>query len=173
WGPAFQFHGVVAVARAGELEYARGFGVARPQTGTPNGPGTRFRVGMLTEQFTAALVLELRDAGELSLDDPLTRYVPEMASAQGVTIAHLLAHRSGLPSYTGAPGFGEWKTESQDIEQMLARWSTLAPSFEPGSASESSNTGYYLLGVIIERVTGRPYAEMLKTKLFDPLEMRA
>jgi len=173
WGPTFAFHGVVVVARAGEIKFARGFGVARPQTGTPNGPGTRFRLGMLTEQFTAALVLQQRDAGLLTLDDPITMYVPELTRAEGVTIGHLLAHRSGLPNYTQTATFHEWKASPQRAETMLARFAAWEPGFEPGARFEPSNTGYYLLGVIAERVGGAPYPELLHASIFEPLGMRA
>lgn len=173
WGPAFQFHGVVVVARAGEVLYARGFGVAKPDTGTPNGPGTRFRVGMLTEQFTAAALLELRDAGVLSLHDPVTRFIPELHHAEGVTLEHLLLHRSGLPNYTDLPGFHAWKSESQSESRMMARLAELQPTFTPGSGFLPSNTGYFLLGVVLSRVTGRSYGDLLETSFFGPLDMRA
>lgn len=190
WGPTFRFHGVIVVARDGEVAFARGFGVARPGTGTPNGPGTRFRIGMLTEQFTAAAILRLRDEGKLALHDPVAKFfrgpsgpewLPAFPHAQDITVEQLLAHTSGLPNYTETPGFHVWKAVPHTTDQMLARivstpgsrhgWMGL--EFDPGTAFDPSNSGYFVLGAIIERVTGLSYGEALDQLFFTPAGMQA
>jgi len=173
WGPAFRFHGVIVVGRRGLVEYARGFGVARPETGTPNGPGTRFRLGMLTEQFTAAAILQLRDRGLLELDEPIAKFLPEVPGSEAITIEHLLSHRSGLPDYTSVPGFDDWKSSAHGTGAMIERIAELPRHARPGETFHPSNSGYYLLGAIVERVTGQSLRDYMSEAVLEPIGMRA
>lgn len=171
YGPAFKFHGVVLVARQGQVLLARGFGLADPVTVTPNTASTRFRLGLLTEPFTALAVLQLREEGLLELDDTLDRFLPELPWADRITVRELLSHRSGLPNYTDAPYFHVWKAEHHRTDQMLERLGTLRLELPPGSATSPSNTNYFLLGAIIERVTGLGYGQYMAAEVFEPAGM--
>ncbi len=171
YGPTFRFHGVVLVARGGEVLYEQAFGTADAQTGEPNTVRTRFRLGLLTEPFTATAVLQLRDEGLLELDDTLDHYLPELPRGNQVTIRDLLSHRSGIPNYTDSPSFPVWKAEYHNTSAMLERLAKLPLEFVPGTATAPSNSNYYLLGAIIERITGASYGEHMAEQLFGPTGM--
>ncbi len=171
WGPAFRFHGVIVVARDGDVKYSRAFGVKDPATGGLNTPRTRFRLGLLTEQFTAVAILQLRDAGILELDDPVSRFIPEFPRGNEITIEHLLRHESGLPNYTDFPYFHTWKNQPHTTEEMLARIAAEPLEFDPGTDFSPTNSGYYVLGAIVERVSGKPYGRYVEEHIFAPLDM--
>jgi CubicO group peptidase (beta-lactamase class C family) len=171
WGPTFQFHGAVLIARDGEVKYNRGFGVADPATGLPNGPGTRFRLGLLTEQFTAAAIMQLRDEGLLELDDAVSNYLPEFPPGNLITLEQLLDHTSGLPNYTDFPYFEVWKAEHHTTDDMLRRLGAFELEFDPGSQFEPTNSGYYVLGAIIERITGSSYGDYVTEHVLRPAGM--
>lgn len=172
FGPTFVFHGAILVARDGEVEYAKGFGVAEPSKQTANTPATRFRIGMLTEQFTAVAILQLRDAGMLDLDDPVSRHLPGYPNGRRITIQQLLDHSSGIPNYTDLPNFQDWKLRPHTTEQIVGRFSELPLEFQPGTDFAPTNSGYFLLGAIIERTSGMSYAEYMQRYVFEPLGMK-
>jgi CubicO group peptidase (beta-lactamase class C family) len=132
---------------------------------------TRFRLGLLTEPFTATAVLQLRDEGLLRLDDTIDRWLPELPHGNRITVRDLLSHRSGIPNYTDSPSFPQWKAEPHRTEEMVARLARLRLEFEPGSATAPSNSNYYLLGAIIERTTGLGYGEHMAEQVFRPAGM--
>jgi CubicO group peptidase (beta-lactamase class C family) len=171
YGPTFKFHGVVLVARGGRVLYQRGFGAADSRTGAPNTLFTRFRLGLLTEPFTATAVLQLRDEGLLRLDDTIDRWLPELRHSNQITVRDLLSHRSGIPNYTSSPSFPQWKAEPHDTDTMVARLAKLPLEFSPGSATAPSNSNYYLLGAIIERITGESYGAHMAEHVFRPAGM--
>jgi CubicO group peptidase (beta-lactamase class C family) len=173
WGPAFEFHGVVLVARDGQIEYVRGFGQADAKTGRANQAATRFRLGLLTEPFTATAILQLRDQGLLDLDDPVAKFAPEYPEGHRITIEQLLSHTSGIPNYTDFPYFHSWKDQPHTTEQMLRRFGPEPLEFEPGTGFAPTNSGYYLLGAIIERISGLAYGEYLEQHIFEPAGMHA
>ena len=168
---AGRFAGTALVAEGGEILYQRGVGEADRSWGVPNSPDTRFRIASLTKQFTAALVLQLVEAGEVALDAPVTRYLPDYPAAQGdrVTVHHLLSQTSGIPEHLGLPGFEDMKRRPYVPDSFLTVFSGLPLDFEPGSQFSYSNSNYYLLGVIVEHVTGQPYADALRERLLAPL----
>ena len=137
------FHGAALVAQGDTVVYARGFGEANRKKGTPNTPDTQYLIGSLTKQFTAALVLTLVRDGLVRLDAPITRYLPNYTGEGGdrITIHHLLAHRSGLPS------FADVRAAAGGSEEAVPLHGT------PGTQYAYSNAGYILLGVIVEAVT--------------------
>ena len=168
---------VVAVATNGKVAFIKGYGLADLEQRTPMTEKTVLRIGSVTKQFTAALVLKLADQGKLSLDDTLTRYVPDFPRGGEVTIRQLLSHTSGVMSYTNPRVMSQLKDAGRrewTIKDLVARISTLTPlyEFDPGAGWSYSNSGYMLLGAIIEKVTGKSYAEALKAELLDPLELR-
>lgn len=151
--------------------YERGFGEANRAWGIANAPDTRFRIASVTKQFTAALVLQLVEEGLVDLDAPLTQYLPDYPAAQGdrVTIHQLLSHTSGIPEHVGAPGFADLMRDPVEPDSFLSVFSGRTLDFEPGSAYRYSNSGYYVLGVLVERVTGQSYASALRERLLAPL----
>ena len=165
------FNGTVLVAEGGELVYAAGVGDADKSWGIPNTTETKFRIASLTKQFTAALVLRLVEAGEIDLDAPISTYLPDYPAAQAdrVTVHHLLSHTSGVPEHTSRPDIGEIMRRSYAPDAFVTLFSDLPLDFEPGSAFRYSNSGYYLLGVIVERVTGERFAVALRDRLLAPL----
>lgn len=165
------FNGAVLVAEDGEPIYEAGFGDAVMEWDVPNTPDTKFRIGSVTKQFTAALVLQQVEEGTIDLDGTIRDYLPEYPAGQGdaVTIHHLLSHTSGIPSYTGFPDMEAFKRDPFEPDSFITRFQDLELEFEPGSEWRYSNSGYYLLGVILERVTGTPYDELLRERLLAPL----
>lgn len=171
YGPAFKFHGTIVVARKGEVLFAKGFGLADADAEIANSPTTRYRLGLLTEPLTATAIMQLRDAGLLDLDDTIDRFLPEFPRARRITVRHLLTHRSGVPNYTDAPFFHTWKAQPHSTDAMLSRLAKFRPEFAPGRATSPSNSNYYLLGAIIERVVGMPYGEYMQEHVFAPAGM--
>jgi len=171
YGPTFKFHGVIVVARAGEVLYQQGFGQADASTGEPNTVDTRFRLGLLTEPLTATAILQLREEGQLQLDDTIERFLPEFPRSNRITIRDLLVHRSGIPNYTNGPFFHEWKGTYHSTAAMLERLGKLRPLFAAGTGTLPSNSNYYLLGAIIERISGQSYGEYMATHVFEPAGM--
>lgn len=168
---ARQFSGSVLAAEGDRIVYEGGVGEADRSWHVPNGPDTRFRIASVTKQFTAALVLQLWEEGLLDLDAPLTRALPGYPAAQGdrVTVHQLLSHTSGIPEHVGAEGFDAVMRDPVAPADFLALFSDRPLDFEPGSAYRYSNSGYVILGVLIERLTGQSYAEALQTRLLAPL----
>lgn len=171
-----QFNGSVLVAQNGEVVYEKGFGYANMEWSIPNSPDTKFRIGSVTKQFTAVMILKLVEAGEVSLDGKITDYLPDYPAEIGdqVTIHHLLTHTSGIPSYTGLPGFmAENSRDPYTPEELVAVFASLDLEFEPGSDWRYNNSGYFLLGRIIEEVTGTPYDQVLYEMVLEPLGLDA
>jgi N-acyl-D-amino-acid deacylase len=164
----------VGVMRDGKLAYASAFGSADLEKGTPLDTHSVFNLASVSKQFTAFALLLLEHQGRLSLDDPLVRHVPELAaSAQGVTLRHLLLHTGGLRDYIGllamrGRGVGDSATSH---EALVALARQRAPDFQPGLKYEYSNTGYFLLGIVIERVSGQTMAQFAGEHIFGPLGM--
>ena len=165
------FNGVALVAEGDRVLYQKGFGEAEMAWHVPNTPATRFRIASVTKQFTAALALQLVESGEMELDAPVTRYWPEYPAAQGdrVTVRQLLNHTSGIPSYTGLPDFQNAQRVPHTPEETLAEVWEMPLEFEPGTQYRYNNSGYVLLGALVERATGQPYDVALRERLLDPL----
>jgi CubicO group peptidase (beta-lactamase class C family) len=168
---ARQLNGAVLVAEGDSVLYERGFGEANMAWEIPNAPDTRFRIGSVTKQFTAALVLQLVEEGRLALDGRVTDYLPDYPAAHGdrITVHHLLTHTSGIPSYTSLPEFVDLMRDPYEPDSFLTVFAERELEFDPGSAWAYSNSGYFLLGVLIEAVTGHPYDEVLRDRLLAPL----
>jgi CubicO group peptidase (beta-lactamase class C family) len=170
-----QFNGAILVSENGRVIYKKGFGMANMEWEIPNQPDTKFRIGSVTKQFTAALILQLVDEGKIKLDGKITDYLPDYRKDTGerVTIHQLLNHTSGIPSYTGLPGF--FQNESRDpysVKDFVKKFASGDLEFEPGTKFSYNNSGYFLLGAIIEQVTGKSYAKVLQERIFDPLGLK-
>ena len=169
------FNGSALVAENGKVIYKKGLGLANMEWNIPNTPETRFRLGSITKQFTAALILQLVEQGKLKLDGKLSDYLPDYRKDIGekVTIHQLLNHTSGIPSYTGLPGFfNDVSRNPYTVSDFVKRYASNNLEFEPGSKFSYNNSGYFLLGAIVEKVTGQPYEQVLKEKILDPLGMK-
>lgn len=167
------FNGSVLVAEKGKVVLKKGYGLANMEWDIPNEADTRFRLGSITKQFTAVLILQLEAEGKLSTDDLISKHLPDYPAevANKVSIHHLLVHTSGIPSYTGLQAFGEQFRDPYTPDAFVETFAGLPLEFEPGSTWRYSNSGYFLLGVIIEKVTGMTYADALQAYIFDPLKM--
>lgn len=167
-----QLNGVVLVGQGDDVAYARSFGDANMEWGIPNAPDTRFRIGSVTKQFTAALVLKLAEEGRLDLHAPITAYLPDYPATTGgrITAHQLLSHTAGVPSYTGFPEFiDEISRNPYAPTAFVELFSGRDLDFEPGEGWAYSNSGYFLLGVLVEELTAMPYDRALRQYLLDPL----
>ena len=170
-----QFNGTALVADNGKVIYKKGVGQANMEWNIPNAPDTKFRLGSITKQFTATLILQLVEQGKIKLDGKLIDYLPEYRKDTGakVTIHNLLSHTSGIPSYTSLPGFfANVSRNPFTVDDFIKTYTSGELEFEPGSKFVYNNSGYFLLGAIIEKVTGKPYEQVLKENIFDPVGMK-
>lgn len=170
-----QFNGAILVAENGEVIYKKGFGLANMEWNIPNEPDTKFRLGSITKQFTAALILQLAEEGKIRLDAKVSDYLPDYRKDTGgkITIHNLLSHTSGVPNYTAAPGFFQNVSRNPfAVDDFVKKYASGDLEFEPGTKFNYSNSGYFLLGAIIEKVTGKPYEKVLQEKILDPLGMK-
>ncbi|HWM86992.1 MAG TPA: serine hydrolase domain-containing protein [Kofleriaceae bacterium] len=156
----------VAVVWRGDLVLAKGYGLADIDTRRPVAADSIFRIASVTKQFTAAAVMKLVDAGKIRLDDPITAYLPDYPTREKITIRQLLTHTSGVKSYTELPSFPDDMTASMSRAQLVAKFAAEPLDFEPGARWHYSNSGYYLLGMVIEAVSGRSYADYLDANVF-------
>jgi CubicO group peptidase (beta-lactamase class C family) len=161
----------VAVMKKGQLAYAKGFGMANLETATPVTPQSVFRIGSVTKQFTAAAMLQLQEAGMLSIEDKLGKYLPEVPRANEVTLRQMLNHTSGIGNYTDTAKVETFlqrsRTDYPQADLLKAMLGT-DPMYigEPGAQWAYSNTAFVLLGLVIEKATGKPFAETFKPNLF-------
>ena len=168
-----QFMGSVLVARDGQVIYSKGYGSADLEWDVPNSPGTKFRLGSVTKQFTAASILLLEERGKLSVSDPVKKYLPGAPAAwDKITIFHLLTHTSGIPNFTGFPDYQKLEPFAATSEQLVARFRDKPLDFEPGEKWQYSNSGYVLLGHLIEKITGDSYEKFVRENIFTPLGMK-
>ena len=160
----------VAVIRGRDTLVMKGYGMADIENDVPATARTVYRIGSVTKQFTSVAIMQLVEQGKLSLDDDVTKYVPNAPThGRRVLVRHLLNHTSGIPSYTDVgPEFGRVIRLDLSKDSLIATVKDDSLQFEPGSHFYYNNTGYFLLGMIIERVTGKPYGDYLRDALFAP-----
>jgi CubicO group peptidase (beta-lactamase class C family) len=169
-----RFMGAALVARADEVVFSKAYGSANLEWNVPNEPSTKFRIGSVTKQFTAALILLLEEDGKLIIQDPLSRHVTETPESwKDITLFHLLTHTSGIRNFTALPDYRVRQVQPISPADQLERLRDEPLDFAPGSEFRYSNSGYLMLGHVIERVTGRPYADVLRERIFTPLGMTA
>jgi CubicO group peptidase (beta-lactamase class C family) len=164
-----RFMGSVLVARDGKILLDKSFGSANLEWDIPNSPTTKFQIASLTKQFTAACIFLLEERGKLNVNDPVRKYLPEAPTAwENITIYNLLTHTSGIPnSYDGITSWRQTKTP----EQLVASFRNKPLDFQPGEKYRYSNAGYYLLGYLIEKISGQSYESFLRQNIFKPLGM--
>ena len=168
WGVTVPGIAAAAIVTSGSPESLRSevSGAGDPPGDTPLGAGARFHIGSITKTFTAALIMQLDQSGELSLDDPVSRWL-EYPGGADVTIAMLLGHTSGLPDFSDLPGHRRAATPEESI--VLA--ATGEPLFAPGTQWSYSNTNYIMLGLIAEAVTGATWEDQIRARFFEPLSL--
>ncbi|MDO6427437.1 beta-lactamase family protein [Thalassotalea sp. 1_MG-2023] len=169
-----ELNGSVLVAKNGKIIFEKGFGKANFQWGIKNDPNTKFRIGSLTKQFTATLILQLVEQGKIALNQPISEYLPyyRKDNANKVTIHQLLNHTSGIPNYTRDKDFRDQVSRNPyEVKAFIQKHCSDELAFEPGSQFQYSNSGYFILGAIIESVTGDTYAEVLEQQILSPLKM--
>lgn len=162
-----QFQGTVLVKAKDTVIFQKSFGMANAESNTPFSSRTRFRIGSLTKEFTAAAILQLEEKGKLSLSDSITKYYPEApAEWAAITVEHLLRHNSGIFNYTALDGFDFRKKRTQ--EEVIATVHDKPLAFTPGTKFSYSNTGYSLLGLIVERVTKTSWRSYMAENVWKP-----
>lgn len=169
-----QFNGSALVAENGKVIFKKGFGAANMEWNIPNQSDTKFRLGSISKQFTALLIVKLAEDGKLKLDVPITTYLTDYPKENGdkITIHQLLTHSSGIPNYTNAPGFFKDKARNPYTPtEFVKTFSSLPLEFTPGEKFNYSNSGYFLLGYIVEKVSGKTYEQYLQEVIFTPLKM--
>lgn len=162
----------LGIRRGGEILDEGYYGLANLEHGVSVQPETAFEIASVTKLFTSQAVLRLVQDGRVGLDDPVSAYVRDLPEAwQPVTVRHCLAHQSGIPNYTSVERYWQITRESKTHEQVLALVRDLPVSFPAGTRHAYDNTGFYLLGILIEAVTQQAYADYLKKIIFEPLGM--
>ncbi len=170
----------LAVVRDGRIVKAKGYGLANIEANFAAAPKTVYEIGSLTKQFTAAAVMMLVEEGKISLDDKIPKYFPDAPPAWNqITVRHLLSHTSGIQNHVAVPGFlNQFKTNllfetTPTREEILKEFFKLPSEFEPGETWAYDNTGYYLLGFVVEKASGKSYYQFLNERVFVPLGMNA
>jgi len=168
-----QFMGSVLVARGETVVLDKGYGFANLEWDIPNSPTTKFRLGSITKQFTAACILLLEERGKLKVDDPVKKYMPDAPAAwDKVTILNVLTHTSGIPSFTDFPDYESTEAIPTTPEKLVARFRDKPLEFQPGEKWKYSNSGYVLLGYLIEKISGESYEKFVQENIFTPLGMK-
>jgi len=167
-----KFNGSVLVAQKGKIIYQKGFGYRNAEQKIPNDVNSIFQIGSITKQFTAAIIMELQQEGKVSVKDKLSKYFPGFVNGDKITIENLLTHTSGIHSYTDdSVVMKSDVTKHYTQQQMLKLFAGYPPDFEPGVDWRYSNSGYSLLGYIIEKVENKPYEKVVRERIFQPLAM--
>jgi CubicO group peptidase (beta-lactamase class C family) len=170
---AKEFMGSVLVARDGKVVLSKGYGEANLEWDVPNSPSAKFRLGSITKQFTAASILLLEERGKLKVEDPVKKYMPDAPAAwDKVTFFHLLTHTSGIPSFTGFPDYSSTEAIATTPEKLVARFRDKPLEFQPGEKWNYSNSGYVLLGYLIEKISHQSYSQFVQENIFNPLGMK-
>src|SRR5262245_22565807 len=167
------FMGSVLVARGGDVLLSRGYGDANLEWDIPNTPSTKFRLGSITKQFTAASILLLAERGKLKLDDPLKQYMPDAPEKwDRITIFNLLTHTSGIHNFTALPQYNALKAIDTPVLKTIGEVRDMPLDFYPGEKMIYSNSGYIVLGYVIEKVSGVGYEQFVQENIFTPLAMK-
>jgi CubicO group peptidase (beta-lactamase class C family) len=161
----------VLVAKDGKVLYRKGFGYADIKNKIPVTPDTKFRIGSVTKQFTAASILKLQENGLISVNDKLSKFIPDFPRGNEVTIHMLLTHISGIHSYTEKDDFLSKVTKTISPDSLVNMIKKDPYDFNPGEQWRYNNSAFFLLGYIVSKVSGKPYAQYLKETFFDPLHM--
>ncbi|MEJ7739788.1 MAG: serine hydrolase [Chitinophagaceae bacterium] len=167
-----KFNGTALVAQKGKVLLQKGYGIKDAGTSALNNTTTIYQVGSVTKQFTSAIILRLQEQHKLSVKDKLSKYFPEYPDGDKIIIENLLTHTSGIYSYTSDSKFMATEiTKAYTREKMMALFKDKPLEFEPGTKWSYSNSGYSMLGYVIEKVTGKPYEKVMREMILEPLQM--
>ena len=168
-----KFMGCVLVARGSKVLLDKGYGFANLEWEIPNSPAAKFRLGSVTKQFTAASILLLQERGKLKVTDPVKKYMQNAPAAwDKITIFNLLTHSSGIPNFTGFPDYASQEPFDTTPEKLVARFRDKPLEFQPGEKMSYSNSGYVLLGYLLEKISGESYEKFVQENIFTPLGMK-
>lgn len=160
------------VVKGGKAVFRKSYGMADVEGKIPLDPTMPHLIGSLTKPFTAAAIMLLSEEGKLSVADDVRVYLPDYPThGKGITVEHLLTHTSGIRDYFDLPGFRKDLDRDMPLSELIDTFKSEPLEFEPGSAFAYSNSGYILLGAIIERVSGQPYCAFMRQRIFEPLGM--
>lgn len=163
----------IAVVRDGKVAYVQAYGDARLDPNVPARPDMRYKIGSNTKQFVATAMLLLAEQGKVSLDDRVSRFIPELTRGNEVTVRQLLSHTSGYQDYYPLDYVAPFMTHPTTLQAILDIWAKKPLDFEPGTQWQYSNTNYTIAGLIIEQVSNKPLFEFLRTQILEPLGMRS
>lgn len=166
------FHGSVLVAKDGKVLLNQGYGFSDFQQKTKNKSQTKFAIGSVTKQFTAMAIMQLSEKGMLNVEDKVSKYLPDFPNGDLITIHNLLTHTSGLVNFTDLEEFLTIPVDNQNPMDVLDLIKDKPLEFRPGEMAKYCNTGYLLLGMIVEKVSGMSYEEYLQKNIFTPLNMK-
>jgi len=170
---ANRFSGAILVAQGGKVLLAKGYGSADIELNVPNDPSSKIRLGSVTQQFTAMAILELQEEGRLNVQDSVCKYIPDCPNDwQEIKIVNLLTHTSGISNFTEFPDYDSTSSLPETVPELIGRFKNKPLESKPGEKFKYSNSGYQVLGAVIENVSGRPYANYLAEHIFVPLKMR-
>jgi len=163
----------VIVVKDGKIIFRRGYGMANLELSVPVEPDMVFRLGSVTKQFTAVAILMLAEQGKLSLDDDITKFLPDYpAKTQQITVEQLLTHSSGIKSYTSLPEWLSMWRKDTELNELIGLFKDKPTDFAPGERWAYNNSGYVLLGAIIEKASGQSYQDFIEKNIFAPLGMK-
>ncbi len=162
--------GTILIGQKGEIIFSKGYGPADREHSVPNSPETAFRLGSMSKQFTAAAILILEEKGELSVNDPLSKYYPDFPGADQITLHQLLNHTSGLANFSQGADSNMFMFP-HTVDQVIESLKDIPLQSAPGEKFAYSNAGYIILAGVIEKVSGEKYAVFLENNIFKPLGM--
>ncbi len=163
----------IAVVQDGKIAYVQAYGAARLDPQTSATPQMRYSIGSISKQFTAAAILMLAEEGKLSLDDPVSKYIPGLTSGNEITIRQLLSHTSGYQDFWPQDYVPPMMLQPISAEEIMDRWARKPLDFEPGTKWQYSNTNYVIAGAIVEKVSGQQLLQLLSQRVFMPLGMKS
>ena len=166
------FSGSVIVANQDKVIFSNSYGLSDYENDVSNTINTKFRLGSLSKPFTSLAIMILQERGRLNIEDPISQYIPDYPRGKQIKIRHLLTHTSGIPNYTAFYDHKFFMKHRRSPHEIIETFKDKDLLFDPGSRFEYSNSGYVLLGYIIERVAGKSYAEYIRESIFDPLNMQ-
>ena len=168
----YKFNGTVLVAKNGAVLLDKGYGYRNVAAGIRHDKNSIFQIGSVTKQFTSAIILKLQSAGKLNIQDPISKYFPQYPHGDSITIEQLMLHTSGIYSYTNDRSFMQNEvSKPSSRDKMMALFKDKPLDFSPGTKWQYSNSGYSLLGYIIESVTKKSYEQVVREYIFTPLKM--
>lgn len=166
------FSGAVLIAKDGNIIFEKGYGLANQEKNIPNTPQTEFRIASLTKTFTSTLILQLVEKHQISLDDPLSKFIPDYPHGNEILIRHLLSHTSGVKSYTTLPDyFSKWINQPLSITETIDKFKNYPLEFTPGSKMGYSNSNYVLLSYIAQKVTGKNLGPLYQDQIIKKLHL--